>query len=279
MYGGFGGGMGGGMGGMGFGGMGHQTGPGAVRAPIQDGNSLGDVVPDNVRRGFVQKVYGILCVQLMVTTVVAGGVLHAGTKLSVTHPGVVMTMLFASTAMSLTMMFVFMCCPDAMRKSPMNYGLLLLFTLAKGIMVGFISVQYTKESVLIALVMTIIAVFSLTIFACCTSFDVTGYVQYMGCAFMVLFGFGFFMMISSWAGLGNYPAFQAMHLVYAALGAMIFSAFLVFDTQLIIGGKHHKHEFAIDDYALAAVSIYVDVIELFAFVLQLAGKRVNGPAV
>lgn len=271
MYGGM-----GGMGGMGFGGMGgmgQSTGPGNIRAPIQDGNALGDDVPDSVRRGFVQKVYGILCLQLAVTTVVAGGVMHAGQKLAITNPGTTMTLLAASVVMSLTMMFVFMCCPDAMRKSPMNYGLLLLFTLAKGIMVGFISVQYTKGSVLVALAITVLVVLALTIFACFTSWDVTGYVQYMGCAFMVLCGLGFFMMISSWVGLGNYPAFQAMHLVYAALAAMIFSAFLVFDTQLIIGGKHHKHEFAIDDYALAAVSIYVDVIELFVHMLKLFGQR------
>eukprot|EP00929_Paragymnodinium_shiwhaense_P014348 TRINITY_DN122250_c0_g1_i1.p2 TRINITY_DN122250_c0_g1~~TRINITY_DN122250_c0_g1_i1.p2 ORF type:complete len:268 (-),score=60.52 TRINITY_DN122250_c0_g1_i1:97-900(-) len=255
------------------GGIGHQTGPGFHRAETHDGNSLGDDVPPEVRRGFVQKVYGILGMQLLLTTAVGAAVMRAGKALPQTHPGMVMLMLFGSVFMSIAMMFVFMCCPDSMRKSPTNYLLLLCFTVAKGIMVGFISLQYTKETVIIGLAMTTLAVSALTLFACCTKIDVTGYGHYVGCAMMVLGGFGFFMMISSFFGLGASPAFQALHLVYAALGALIFSAYLVFDTQLIIGGKHHKREFSIDDYTMAAISIYIDIIELFVYLLQLLGHR------
>jgi len=177
------------------------------------------------------------------------------------------------------MMFIFSCCPDTMRRSPLNYFLLVLFTFGKGAMVGFISTQFTKASVLVAVAITLLVVVALTILACCTSVDFTGYVPYMGCALMVLCGFGFFMMLASMFGLGSSPAFQFLPMVYAAAGAMIFSAYVVFDTQLILGGRHYKYEFGIDDYAMAAISIYTDIVQLFVFILQVLGKRQERPSV
>jgi FtsH-binding integral membrane protein len=250
----------------------NQTGPGVERAPLVEGNSLKDA-PVSIRRGFVQKVYGILCAQLILTMFVAGVVMHVGKTLVQNYPGLSMALLFASVTMSFTMMFIFMCCPHTMRRSPLNYLLLLLFTFAKAVMVGCISLNYTRESILIALAITCIVVVGLTILACCSTVDFTGAGPYLGCGVMVLMGFGFFMFISSMFGLGSSPAFQAIHLLYAAFGALLFSAFLVYDTQLILGGQHRKHEFCIDDYAMAAISIYIDIIELFVFMVQIVGKR------
>jgi len=266
------------MGAGGFGGMGGNTGPGGnERAPLQDGNALSGVPPE-VRQGFVMKVYGILSAQLTVTALITGGVVFEGPNLSKEHPNLGMAMLFMSVTTSITMMFVFMCCRDTMRRAPLNYILLSLFTIAKGILLGFMSAQFSRVSILAAVGITALVVVSLTIMACCTTMDFTGYAPYMGCAIMVLCGFGFFMCMASMCGLGSSPAFQWLPMVYAAMGAMIFSAYLVFDTQLIIGGRHHKYEFAIDDYAMAAISIYTDIVEIFVFMLQLVGKRGQGNA-
>ena len=55
---------------------------------------------------------------------------------------------------------------------------------------------------------------------------------------------------------------------------MLFSFYIVYDTQLIVGGKHRKIMFHIDDYVLAAVSLYLDVINLFLMILRLLnGER------
>ena len=48
---------------------------------------------------------------------------------------------------------------------------------------------------------------------------------------------------------------RLLHLVYAALGTLVFSLYLVFDTQLILGGKHKKYQFSIDDYVFAALNV------------------------
>jgi len=225
----------------------------------------------SVRHGFIQKVYGILGVQLVATTIIGGATMKLGEDLVRTNPALMMTLLFGSLAVSVAMMCVFMCCPDTMRRSPLNYVLLSAFTVAESIMVGFICIQYTQASVVVALGVTAFIVVSLSIFACQTSIDFTGMGPYLFCACLALMGFGFMLSIASMCGLSG-PAFSTLRLFYAAGGAMLFSMYLVFDTQLIIGGKH-KHSFSIDDYCMAAISLYIDIIQLFLYLLELFGDR------
>ena len=50
-------------------------------------------------------------------------------------------------------------------------------------------------------------------------------------------------------------------LIYACLGAVLFSIYLVYDTQLILGkGTYHYY---LDEAYLAAVQLYTDIINLF----------------
>lgn len=47
--------------------------------------------------------------------------------------------------------------------------------------------------------------------------------------------------------------------------------YLVFDTQLILGGKHRKYEVSAEEYVFAALNLYLDVVSLFLLLLQLIG--------
>lgn len=226
-----------------------------------------------VRHGFVQKVYGILIIQLTITFVVAAMIMHAGQSWFNKNQGAAASIIVTASLGSLMMMFVFMCCPQTMRQYPLNYVILMLFTLCKAVLVGVLSLAYTQESVLIVVGITVLITLSLTIFACQTTYDFTGFGPYLACGVMVLIGLGFAFMIASFAGVGNSPAFQTVRLLYAGLGALIFSCYIVFDTQLILGGKHNKFRFSVDDYAVAAINLYVDIIQLFMFLLELFGNR------
>lgn len=226
-----------------------------------------------VRHAFVRKVYSILFTQLLATTIVGGLVMKACEGLIETNPTLLMGLMFCSMAATIGVMCIFCCAPQLMRKTPQNYIILAIFTLAESVLVGIICTQYTQESVLICLGITAFVVFALTLFACQTKIDFTGMGPYLFCAAMVLTGFGFMLTIVSMSGGGGGEAFQTMRLVYAAGGALIFSMYIVYDTQLIIGGKHHKHQFSIDDYCMAAINLYIDIIQLFLFMLQLFGDR------
>lgn len=236
------------------------------------GAQLNSLTDKAVRNGFIRKVYGILVTQLLVTTVVGGVVMKYCDQWMVTNPSLITLLQFASIAVTIGVMCVFCCAPQLMRQSPANYIILAVFTMAEGVMIGFICIQYTRESVLIVTAVTTFVVFGLTLFACQTKSDFTGCGPYLFAGLLVLMGMSFAFWIASMLGLHG-QAFETMRMVYAGFGAMLFSFYIVYDTQLIIGGKHHKHQFSVDDYAMAAINLYLDIINLFIFLLQLFGDR------
>lgn len=60
-------------------------------------------------------------------------------------------------------------------------------------------------------------------------------------------------------------------LVYACLGALLFSIYLIYDTQLILGKG--EYSYSLDDAYLAAIQLYLDIINLFLFILRILGSR------
>ena len=57
---------------------------------------------------------------------------------------------------------------------------------------------------------------------------------------------------------------------YGSAGALIFSLYIVYDTQLMMGGKH-KYALDPEEYVFAALSLYLDVINLFLYILMIIG--------
>jgi hypothetical protein len=237
-----------------------------------DARTLQAEMPVDIRHGFIRKVYSIVGAQLVLTTLVAFAFVKAGTKYLQTHESTTMGLLLLSMVLSVGTMCIFCCAPRLMRQFPWNYIILFLFTVAEAILVGLISVQYTQESVLIALGITTFVVFGLTLFACQTKMDFTGCGPYLFVGMLCLMAFGFFIWLGSFF-LGS-EAFTTLRLLYACGGATLFSFYLVYDTQLIVGGKHQRrNEFSLDDYAFAAISLYIDIVQLFLYLLEIFGQR------
>ena len=100
---------------------------------------------------------------------------------------------------------------------------------------------------------------ALTAFAFQTKWDLTAHSGCLFVALIVLSLFGFIAMF--------YPG-GAMRLVYSALGALLFSFYLVYDTQMMMGGQH-KLAISPEEYIFAALSIYLDIIQLFMRILVM----------
>lgn len=228
----------------------------------------------HVRHGFIRKVYSILSVQLFVTAVVAYVTMEWAKTMVKTSPQTVTSLLTVSMTFSMGIMLVFACCPGSMRHSPSNYLMLMLFTIAEAVLVGIVCLHYTEESLLLVFAVTCIIVISLTIFACQTKTDFTGFGPYLLVGCLVLLCFGFVMSFASMFGTGG-AAFQGMRMVYAMAGTTIFAGYLVFDTQMIVADKHATMRYEVDDYCAAAIGLYVDIIQLFLNLLTLLGRE-NG---
>ena len=58
--------------------------------------------------------------------------------------------------------------------------------------------------------------------------------------------------------------------VYSGLIALLFSAFLIYDTQQIMGGK--KYQISPEEHVYASIQLYIDVVYIFLAILNL-GRR------
>lgn len=61
--------------------------------------------------------------------------------------------------------------------------------------------------------------------------------------------------------------------IYCGVGVLLFSIYLIIDTQMIMGGK--TVELRVDEYALAALLLYIDIIQIFLYILQLLSNNNN----
>ena len=62
-------------------------------------------------------------------------------------------------------------------------------------------------------------------------------------------------------GIFSFVFGPTMAFVYDVLGVILFGVYLIYDTQMICGGK--KNSISKDDYILGALNIYLDIINLF----------------
>ncbi|PNH10289.1 Protein lifeguard 1 [Tetrabaena socialis] len=62
-----------------------------------------------------------------------------------------------------------------------------------------------------------------------------------------------------------------LYVAICGLGVLLFSLYLVFDIQLLMGG--HKYALSPDEYVFASLNLYLDIINIFLYLLQLLGER------
>jgi FtsH-binding integral membrane protein len=223
--------------------------------------------PFSVRQGFIKKLYGILSVQLLVTVLIASPFVLMDEYKVQKFIFENMWLFYLSMITSLTVVVLFACVPSMMTQVPLNYILLALFTVSEGISVGMISSLYTTMSVVSTLGLVAAVVVVLSAFAANTKIDLTRSLwPYLLAVTVVMMGAGLVLIF--------FPSHIGM-MIYSTVGAILFSVYIVFDTQMILGGKSSM-QFGIDDYVPAAIALYVDIISLFIYLLQLFGEQRRG---
>ncbi|XP_037132323.1 protein lifeguard 3-like isoform X1 [Syngnathus acus] len=217
----------------------------------------------SLRHAFIRKVYLILASQLLVTTaIVAVFTFVQPVKLFVQRNQAIY---WASYAVYFVTHIVLVCCKGPRRKHPWNLILLSIFTLALSYMTGSISSFYDTKAVFLALAITVVVCIAVTVFCFQTKVDFTkcrGLFCVLG---IVVFVTGIITVI-----VLSFKYIYWLHMLYAAIGAIAFTLFLAYDTQLLIGNR--KYSISPEEYVFAALNIYVDVIQIFLFLLQIIGS-------
>ncbi|KIX10444.1 uncharacterized protein Z518_01527 [Rhinocladiella mackenziei CBS 650.93] len=219
------------------------------------GGSVAEATID-IRMSFVRKVYSILTVQLLLTAALSSlSFFSTGYKSWIqSNSWMLWVSLFGAIG--------FMLLTFWKRKSyPTNMVFLASFTALEAYSVSVITSFFDSKIVIEALILTLGIFVGLTLFACQTKYDFTSWIPYLFGALWVLIIFGFMAMF--------FPASSTVELVYGVIAALIFSGYILVDTQLVMRRYHVEEEIA------ASISLYLDVLNLFLAILRILNSQNN----
>ncbi|XP_017342713.1 protein lifeguard 2 [Ictalurus punctatus] len=218
----------------------------------------------NIRRTFIRKVYAILALQLSVTLAIVSIFIFCEPIKDYiqANPG----WYWAAYAVFAVTYITLSCCAGPRRQFPWNLILLAIFTLSLSYMTGMLSSYYNTKSVMICLGITVLVCLSVSVFSFQTKIDVTSChgVLFVMCSSFFICG----LVLAFILPFGHVPWMQA---VFAGMGAVLFSMFLAFDTQLLIGKK--RYNISPEEYVFATLNIYLDIVYIFSFFLQIFGNQ------
>lgn len=214
-----------------------------------------------VRDKFIRKVYSILTLQLLITFgFIAACIFVKDLKSFMIKQS--FTLLLVSCLVVLTVSIAIFCFTKMGKLFPLNFILLIIYTMAMSVAAATFSCLYNTYVVLSAFGATTAICSTISFIACMPCLDITGLGVYWWVAFLVLLLYGAVGLI-----LSLFTNVSTMFLVYGFLVTIFIAFYLLYDTQLILGGK--RYEISSEEYILGAISLYTDIITIFMYVLCL----------
>ncbi|XP_039140282.1 protein LIFEGUARD 4-like [Dioscorea cayenensis subsp. rotundata] len=209
------------------------------------------------RWAFIRKVYSIILIQLLLTVAVASAFifvrpisvfLFAGTPVS----WAVLILIIIAPLITMFPMFYFQ------ERHPINVFLLGLFTIFMACSIGLACATKSGKVVLEAAVLTIAVVVAITLYtfwAAKRGYDFNFLGPFLTAAILIL--------LIYWAIQIFFPLGKIGQTIYGFLGSIIFSGFILYDTDNLI--KRYTY----DQYISAAIALYLDIINLFTSILSI----------
>lgn len=217
-----------------------------------------------IRQAFISKVYSILTVQLIFTSILIGAfVLNHDTKLYFARS---QGWMFVGFGIFFVSYLILVCVESARRSTPCNFILLSVLTFGYGLVAAITSCRYDTKVVMFAFVATGVSCFLIALFAKSTKFDMTNCgttLCLLGLAHMLIGTIMVLILVPM--GYANVAS-----LILSVGGALLASLYLIFDLQLIMGGRNC--ELSPEEYILGAVMLYTDIIQIFIYLLEIFSR-------
>lgn len=205
---------------------------------------------------FIRKVFGIVSVQLLLTALVATGIL-----LSPSTQQYLATSLWIPISLALVSMLGLIPLYIYKDRHPLNIVLLGAWTLTFGVTVGMSCTFYAPVIVAQAIFITACVVGGLTAYtfwATRRGVEFTWLAPILFSALWALIIWGFIQIFFQPGPVGQ--------MIYSLLGALIFCGYIVYDVHLLAS------KLDVDEYIWASVALYLDVINLFLHILRILGQ-------
>lgn len=221
------------------------------RSSIEDDFNYGSNVASasiQIRMDFLRKVYSILSVQIVLTAVTSAIFMYFDAVKNFFHgtPALMLLLVFVSFGMIIALAFY-------RHQHPTNLYLLLGFTVVEALTVATIVTFYEDIIVFQAFVLTAAVFLGLTAYTFQSRRDFSK------------FGAGLFtclwiLIIAGFLKLFFYS--DTLELVFSAVGAVLFCGFIIYDTHQLM------HKLSPEEYILASINLYLDIINLFLYLLR-----------
>ncbi|XP_075214547.1 protein lifeguard 4-like [Lycorma delicatula] len=203
----------------------------------------------NIRLGFLRKVYSLLFIQLL-TTVLVGFTFMFNSKIRfyIHHNDWLLSLSLILSVVTLIALHF------KRKETPINLILLAAFTIVQAYSVGVIVTFFQTFVVLQALLLTLVVVGGLMAFTFQTKKDFSnlGTILFVSLCCLIVGGFINILFTS-----------YVLETVISIGGAIVFSFFIVYDTQNIMMRTSPE------EYVLATIELYLDIINLFIYILRI----------
>lgn len=214
---------------------------------------------NQLRWGFIRKVYGILSAQIVLTTLVSlVTVLYSPINETLRgNSGLLLFFAFLPFVL-LWPLYIYQ------QKHPHNLIFLGLFTACLSVTVGVACANTDGRIVLEALILTGAIVCALTGYTFWAAkkgrdFSFLGPALFAGLVGITVAG-----LLQVFFPLGSTSV-----AIFSGIGAIIFSAYIVYDTDNLI------KRFTYDEYIWASVTLYLDILNLFLTILRMLRQGDN----
>ncbi|XP_006650725.1 protein LIFEGUARD 2-like [Oryza brachyantha] len=233
-------------------GKGYDLEAGGASEPLYPGM----VESPDLRWALIHKIYVILSVQIAMTAAVAAFVV----KVRGVSEFFVSSKAGLALYIFLLVLPLIVLCPLRYyhQKHPVNLLLLGVFTVAISFAVGMTCAYTSGKVIFEAAILTAVVVISLTAYtfwAAKRGHDFNFLGPFLFSAVMVLILFSLIQVF--------FPLGKISEMIYGGLASLVFSGYIIYDTDNII--KRYTY----DEYVWAAVSLYLDVINLFLSLLRV----------
>ncbi|XP_065886450.1 protein lifeguard 4-like [Dysidea avara] len=202
-----------------------------------------------IRLGFLRKVYGILSVQLIFTVITCASFMVIEPLKDFVQANNVLIFVASIATFGVLFGLIF-----KRHESPVNFYLLGIFTLLESFTLGTIVTYSDNVVVLKAFIITMMAVVALTIYTAQSTYDYSTW----GASLM---SFLWILIVSGI--LQIFVRSEELEFVISLGGALIFCGFIIFDTHMIM------HKLSPEEYILASINLYLDIINLFLYILRI----------
>ncbi|KAJ2038266.1 hypothetical protein H4S03_002444 [Coemansia sp. S3946] len=239
----------------------------AAHANTESAAGPGDDVPDDfkygvtvgqsdisIRHAFIRKVYTILTIQLLATTAFGAYLRHvdATSGFLLRHVWTVYAAMLG-TFISLAALWW------KRHSHPANIAFLSVFTFFEAYVLGAATAFYKDSIVAQALAITLGLFIVLTLFAMQSRYDFSklGSILFFSLWAVILVGFVQIFL----------PFNRTFDLIMAVVIALVFCGYILYDTHMIM------NRLSPDEYIIASLDLYLDVINLFLAILRILNNR------